>query len=222
MNSLKTYKSFFIWILLIAVFLILWGILPLPEWFQIFSRFMQSLGIWGVVGFSFVYVVGTTFLVPGSVMTVAAGVAYGFWGIPLVLVASSIGSIVPFFIARFFFREKVVAFFKKKPKFDKYAKALETEGLVAITLLRFSPLIPFNLQNYFFGTIHMELWKFSLTTFLAMLPGTLFYIYLGMFGLSDESSLLIIITYFSLEVVSTIVGGWMMRKYVEKDEVVKR
>ncbi len=216
MKFLKQYQSLFMWLAVIALFFVLWAMLPVKLWFEEFGLFMRGLGTWGVIGFSLVFILGTALLVPGSIMTIAAGAAYGYWGFPLVMVASLIGSVIPFLFARLYFREKVTNFFRKKPQFDKYAKALETEGVVAITLIRFSPLIPFNLQNYFFGTLRMGLWKFTVTTILAMLPGTFFYIYLGIFGFAEKTSPFVIAVYFGLEILSTFVGGWMMRKHLKQ------
>jgi hypothetical protein len=41
------------------------------------------------------------------------------------------------------------------------------------------PAIPFNLQNYLYGLTPIRFWPYALTSWLAMLPGTFLYVYLG-------------------------------------------
>jgi uncharacterized membrane protein YdjX (TVP38/TMEM64 family) len=49
-------------------------------------------------------------------------------------------------------------------------------------LLRLSPLIPFNLSNYFYGLTAVKFWPYVLASWIGMLPGTLLYVYLGTVG----------------------------------------
>ncbi|HZW31908.1 MAG TPA: VTT domain-containing protein, partial [Isosphaeraceae bacterium] len=51
-----------------------------------------------------------------------------------------------------------------------------------VALLRLSPLVPFNLQNYLYGLTAIRFWPCVLTSWVAMLPGTVLYVYLGHAG----------------------------------------
>jgi hypothetical protein len=42
--------------------------------------------------------------------------------------------------------------------------------------------VPFNLQNYLYGLTSIRFWPCVLTSWLAMLPGTFMYVYLGYLG----------------------------------------
>ncbi|MEL7336667.1 MAG: VTT domain-containing protein, partial [Planctomycetota bacterium] len=46
-------------------------------------------------------------------------------------------------------------------------------------LLRLSPAIPFNLQNYLFGLTKVRFWPYMAISWIAMMPGTFLYVYLG-------------------------------------------
>ena len=49
-------------------------------------------------------------------------------------------------------------------------------------MLRLSPAVPFNLQNYLYGLTRIGFRPCVLTSWVAMLPGTLMYVYLGHAG----------------------------------------
>lgn len=51
-----------------------------------------------------------------------------------------------------------------------------------IFLLRLSPVVPFNLSNYFYGITAVKFWPYFFASWIGMLPGTLLYVYLGTIG----------------------------------------
>ncbi|MEZ5564487.1 MAG: hypothetical protein R3F24_02775 [Gammaproteobacteria bacterium] len=63
----------------------LYYVLPVKDWTVSFGSRMEERGPWGLLIFALVYVVGIILLVPSSIMTVAAGLAFGVTkGFPLV------------------------------------------------------------------------------------------------------------------------------------------
>jgi len=51
-----------------------------------------------------------------------------------------------------------------------------------IFLLRLSPVIPFNLSNYFYGLTDVKFWPYVLASWIGMMPGTFLYVYIGTAG----------------------------------------
>jgi len=51
--------------------------------------------------------------------------------------------------------------------------------------LRLSPLIPFNLSNYFYGITAVSLKAYVAISAVGMIPGTLLYAYLGAIGKAE-------------------------------------
>lgn len=58
-------------------------------------------------------------------------------------------------------------------------QAIAEGGWKIVALLRLSPAIPFNLQNYLYGLTPVAFWPYVLASWIAMLPGTFMYVYLG-------------------------------------------
>jgi uncharacterized membrane protein YdjX (TVP38/TMEM64 family) len=175
-------------IIALVVF-IAWFFLPLGEWIQSFNDWIDSLGIWGGLVFVAVYIVATILLAPGSVFTVAGGFVFGLaWGFPLVVTAATIGASLAFLIARYLARDRIKEFVARKPRFNAVDRAVSDEGWKVVALLRLSPLVPFNLQNYFFGLTEVKLWHYVLATFFGIIPGALLYLYVGAIGKAAAGS----------------------------------
>jgi uncharacterized membrane protein YdjX (TVP38/TMEM64 family) len=118
-------------------------------------------------------------LVPGSLLTLAAGALFGLWrGTLIVLIAASLGATAAFLIARHVARERVAARVGRDARFAAIDRAIGASGLRIVILLRLSPVVPFNLLNYALGISSVKLRDFLIAC-LAMLPGTLLYVYYG-------------------------------------------
>jgi uncharacterized membrane protein YdjX (TVP38/TMEM64 family) len=168
-------------IFIVAMFLA-WQFLPLEDWIQDFTAWIASLGAWGVIAFGVLYVIATLLLAPGSVMSIAAGVAFGLWGLPLVLVSATTGAAVAFLIARYLAHERVTAALEGHPKFKAIGKAIDEEGWKVVGLVRLSPQIPFAMTNYFFGVTNVGFWPFVMTSAVGVAPATFIYVNLGAMG----------------------------------------
>ena len=161
---------------------VLWYFLPVAEWSEALRTWVESLGILGVVAFAAIYIVGTVLLVPGAPMTIAAGVIFGFWALPLVVASATTSASLAFLIARYFARSRVKALVEKKPVYAAIDEAITEDGWKIVGLVRLSPLVPFSLQNYLFGATEVGFLGYFLATLFGIIPGTLVYVWLGTIG----------------------------------------
>ena len=156
--------------------------LPVAAGLRHVDAWTKGLGWAAPLIFVGLYAVGTVLFVPGSVMTIAAGVLFGLWGIPVVSVGSTLGAALAFLISRYLAREQVKKLVAANPKFRAIDKAVGEQGGRLIGLLRLSPVIPFNLSNYFYGLTNVGFRPYVLASWLGMLPGGCLYVYLGSAG----------------------------------------
>lgn len=195
-----------------------WFLFPVNEWLRSFNEWIKSLGAVGVVIFAVVYILATVMLAPGSPFTIAAGLAYGAWGFPLVLVAATTGAGLVFLVARYLVRDRVNKASKDRPKVKAVEKAVTADGWKIVMLLRLSPVVPFNLQNYFFGVTEIPFWHYVAATFLGIIPGTALYVYLGAIGQAvsgGDSSGTLTWVFFGVGIVATIIVTVMVSKKVK-------
>jgi len=157
--------------------------LPVADWLKGFNEWIKSFGPWGVVFYIGVYAIATVLFVPGWILTVGAGVAFGlFWGTFTALIGATIGATFAFLIARYVARGAVSKRFGKNKKFEAIDNAIGQQGWKMVGLLRLSPLVPFNLSNYLYGLTAIAFVPYFFATLVGMLPGTVLYVYLGTIG----------------------------------------
>lgn len=144
-----------------------------------FAAWVDSLGLWGPVVFILGYAVATVAFIPGSLLTLAAGAIFGLArGTAFVLVGASLGACGAFLVARYVARRAVERKLEGRPRFHSIDRAVGREGLKIVTLLRLSPVFPFNLLNYSLGLTQVRFRDYLLAC-LGMLPGTFLYVYYG-------------------------------------------
>src|SRR6185295_6124938 len=88
------------------------------------------------------------------------------------------GSSLAFLIARYVARRAIERRIAGNPKFAAVDRAVGREGFKIVALLRLSPVFPFNLLNYSLGLTRVSFLQY-LAASIAMLPGTLLYVYYG-------------------------------------------
>jgi uncharacterized membrane protein YdjX (TVP38/TMEM64 family) len=165
-----------------------WWLLPVASWIEAFRVWVAEQGIWGHVIFAAVYAIATVALAPGALLTLAAGVAFGLQGFPTVIIGATIGAALAFLIGRYFARAWVERQIETSRIFLAIDRAVAEDGWKIVGLMRLSPLVPFNLQNYFFGVTKVGFWPYLITTFFGIMPGALLYVWIGSLGAAAGAS----------------------------------
>lgn len=178
----KNWKWIALVLLLIALFFLA-SFLPIAEWLKRFTNWIRHLGLAGAFIFVGAYALGAILFLPGSIFTIAAGLVYGIvGGTAVALAGATLGAALAFLVARYLMRRGIEKFAEKNKRFGAIDKAIGEQGWKIVGLLRLSPLIPFNLSNYFYGVTSIGFWPYVLASCVGMLPGTLLYAYLGAIG----------------------------------------
>ena len=169
-------------VIVIALFVAM-QFLPVQQWLTTFNAWVAHAGVAGIFVFIGVYAVATVLLAPGSILTIGAGFAFGLWkGFLAVSAGATLGASLAFLVARFIARDKIETIAQRNEKFRKLDSAIGQEGARLIFLLRLSPVIPFNLSNYFYGLTAVKFWPYVLASWIGMMPGTFLYVYIGITG----------------------------------------
>jgi pyruvate/2-oxoglutarate dehydrogenase complex dihydrolipoamide dehydrogenase (E3) component/uncharacterized membrane protein YdjX (TVP38/TMEM64 family) len=141
---------------------------------------IRGAGGAGILVFMLAYVLSTVSFLPGSILTLGAGFAYGVGlGTAVVTVGANLGAALAFVLGRTVARRAIAARVESNPRFAAIDRAVGREGLKIVLLTRLSPVFPFNLLNYAFGLTGVSLRHYALGSLIGMLPGTLMYVYLG-------------------------------------------
>ena len=139
-------------------------------------------GWWGPVGFVAGYAALTLAPVPKNVLSIAAGVLFGFGpGLLIVYCAAMLGASAAFWLGRGLGREAVEKF--TGTRVAKVDAVLSRRGFAAVVGVRLVPVLPFTAINYSAGLTAVGWWPYFLGTLVGILPGTLSFLALGAFGL---------------------------------------
>lgn len=149
--------------------------------------FMLAQGMWAPAIYLLVY--GQPLVpLPASVMTVAAGLAFGpVWGTLVAACGATMRACGQFLIARALGREAAAALLRgRAAKLDEKIRA---NGFAAVFLIRLIPsFLPFDVQNYALGCSTVGFSPYVLGTFLGLLPHWLVLVSLG-YSLTDPRRL---------------------------------
>ena len=152
----------------------LFDVIALETW-------VQEAGAAGPLLFMLIYILGTIFFLPGSMLTLAGGALFGpLLGTFYNLTAATLGAIISFVAARYLASDWVER--KTGGRLKQLKLGVENEGWRFVAFVRLVPLFPFNLLNYALGLTRIKLLHYSLATYICMFPGALAYTWLGYVG----------------------------------------
>lgn len=140
---------------------------------------IEGLGAEGAIVFIVIYIVATIAFLPGSILTLGAGVVFGVvQGFIYVSIGATLGATLAFLVGRYGARGWVSKKIEGNQKFKAIDRAIGQEGFKIVLLTRLSPVFPFNLLNYALGVTQVSLRDYFFAS-IGMVPGTLIYVYLG-------------------------------------------
>ena len=153
-----------------------------------FADWIRSHKFLGPILLILGYIVATVAFIPGTILTLGAGWAFQqaysntfiavLIGTLSVWIGAEIGSCIAFLLGKFVLRELSEGLASKYKVTKALDKAIRTEGLKFVLLLRLCPLVPFNAFNYAMGITAVSFFHFALGG-VGMIPGTIVYVFVG-------------------------------------------
>jgi uncharacterized membrane protein YdjX (TVP38/TMEM64 family) len=179
-NKLNSALKVLFWVVLIAALIAAARYFNIQELLKSALDWVTSLGPWRPVPFIVIYILATILFIPGSILTLGAGVLFGVvLGSIYVSIGATIGAAGAFLVGRYLARGWVEKRIKGNPKFEAIDQAVAQEGWKIVGLTRLSPVFPFNLLNYAFSVTQVSLKDYFFSTWIGITPGTVLYVYLG-------------------------------------------
>ena len=152
----------------------------LPEYVRVFRAWVEDVGFYGPVVVAAFYVVSCVLFIPGSLVTIVAGLLFGVvLGTVTVSIGSVAGASAAFMVGRYLARDAIEAKVANNAMFQTIAGAVEKKGFLIVLLTRLSPVFPFNLLNYAFGLTRVSFGHYFFASWIGMFPATVLYVYLG-------------------------------------------
>ena len=173
--------------------------------------------LWALCIYIVLTIIGCVVLaLPGITFAVAAGILFGpFMGIFACLTATTLGAMFAFLVGRFFLKESVKPMLEKNRLLKRLLFSADGKSdMIVLMITRMVPLFPYNLQNFAYGITDIGFWKYSIFTFIFMLPGVSFFT-IGSAGLTAEGDKWkYFLTAGILAVLVTAAGILIQRKFL--------
>lgn len=145
----------------------------------VFAGWVGGLGAWGPMAFVAGYSVAAVFFLPCVLLTITAGALWGLGaGIVYAMLGATGGAALAFVAARTLVRGLVQSYVQKHPRLAAVDRAVETEGVRLMLLLRLSPAVPYVVLNYVLGISRVR-FRDYLIGMAGMIPVAAAYVYAG-------------------------------------------
>ncbi|GIS19890.1 MAG: hypothetical protein CM15mP120_18060 [Pseudomonadota bacterium] len=118
------------------------------------------------------YVMATVLVLPGSLLTLAAGFVWSWLRFCHRVVGQYLGCHVRLLSRALSCASWVAAKLQSQPRFSALDAAVGEQGAVVVLLTRLSPIFPFSLLNYGLGLTQVKLSHYVLASWAGMIPGT--------------------------------------------------
>jgi uncharacterized membrane protein YdjX (TVP38/TMEM64 family) len=163
--------------LIIITFMVLAKVFNLGGRLGELREWILSLGALGPLVYILIYIGAVVLAIPGSIITLMAGVMFGsVLGVATVSVGSTIGASLAFLVSRHIAREAIAQKLADNKKFHHLDRLTKEHGAIIVAITRLVPLFPFNLLNYGFGLTLVPFWTYVFWSWFCMLPGTVLYV----------------------------------------------
>ncbi len=162
--------------------------------------------------------------VPGVTFAIIAGLLFGPWiGTLLCSIAATLGAVFSFIVGRFFLKDSIKPMAIKNKYLKKWLFFENGyDDMFVLMITRLIPIFPYNLQNFAYGTTDMKLSKYTIGTFIFIVPGTAMYT-VGAAGFADEKNRIIYIAVAILiAVVVSIMGYLLKKRYIKTGENIEQ
>ena len=145
---------------------------------QSMKNYICSFGALAPVIYIFMFTVVPLTLFPDFVLAATGGLIFGVWfGTIYTIIGAACGGTISFFISRSYGRGLVEKL--TKGKINCFDDGAQKKGLIFILILRFIPLIPFDIISYGAGLSKIKYKDFILATIIGVIPGVWVYTNLG-------------------------------------------
>ncbi|MGM0166557.1 hypothetical protein IGI39_001517 [Enterococcus sp. AZ135] len=177
---MKKIALFILLLLLVILMAYQFGLVDLLTDITGLRTYLESLGWWGYVIFILLSIIVAVFLLPGQFLAIVGGLAYGgFIGGALTIVGASLGASISFIIGKYIARAYILERFGNDPTFKKIEKGVKENGISFLVFTRLVPVFPFAIQSYAYAMTPMGVKKFSLISFLTMMPASFIYAFMA-------------------------------------------
>lgn len=142
------------------------------------SDFVDNNYVYSIALYLVFTIIGSSVLaLPGVTFAVIASGLFGPWiGSLYCLIGATLGAVLSFLLSRYLLKDSIEELVKKNDKLYNIIFQTDSEKeLLILMITRLLPIFPFNLQNFAYGITNISIVKYTIGTFLFMIPGVVIF-----------------------------------------------
>ena len=143
-------------------------------------NWIDGFGAAAPLVFVAIYAVATVAFLPGTPLSLLAGLVFGpVFGTLWAVIGATIGATLAFLIGRYAARGLVEGWTANNERVRRLDEGVERHGWRMLLVTRLVPVFPFNLQNYAYGITRIGLGTYVLLTAVCIIPGAAVFTFAG-------------------------------------------
>ncbi|WP_455052686.1 TVP38/TMEM64 family protein [Mogibacterium sp.] len=222
-------KSKKLWGFIIAItfIIVISRILGISSWIlsgeamNMLKGLVEEHLILAILIYILVTVISCVFLaLPGITFAIAAGVLFGpILGTISCSISATLGAMLAFLAGRYFLKDSIKPSIEKNKYIKKWLFDESGKNEIFILMVtRLIPVFPYNLQNFAYGITDISFAKYSIWSFVFMLPGTAIYT-VGFASVNDRKNMWLYLLFAACMATIVIgVSAILKRIYISDDE----
>ena len=178
---------------------------------------IDGFGAAAPIVFIAVYAVATVAFLPGTPLSLLAGLVFGpVLGALWAVIGATIGATLAFLVGRYAARSLVEGWTANNERVRKLDEGVERQGWRMLLITRLVPVFPFNLQNYAYGLTKIGLGTYVLLTAVCIVPGAAVFTFAGGSLASAQQNLTRTFIYLGVAAVFlvavSLIPGWIQNR----------
>lgn len=178
---------------------------------------IDGFGVAAPLVFIAIYVVATVAFLPGTPLSLLAGLVFGpVFGALWAVIGATIGATLAFLVGRYAARGLVEGWTANNERVKRLDEGVERQGWRMLLITRLVPVFPFNLQNYAYGITKIGFPTYVLLTAVCVIPGAAVYTFAGGSLASARQDLTRTFVYLGvaavLFVAVSLIPGWIQKR----------
>ena len=177
--------------------------------------YIESFGPAAPLVFILGYAGATVAFLPGTPLTLLAGLAFGpVLGTLYVMIGATTGLTLAFLVARYAARDLVASWVRDNERLSRLDGEVGRQGWRILVVTRLVPLFPFNLQNYAYGLTRIGLGTYVLVSAICISPGVVAYTFAGGSVTSGNLTRTFVLLGIAavIFVLLSLIPGWLRRR----------
>lgn len=224
---MKKFKKILIFLTILTIGLFLnrkfqWDTYLLnPNNFEKINIFVDNHYFLSFLIYQFFTIVGSSVLaIPGVTFAIVASGMFGPWlGSLYCVIGATMGALISYLLSKYLLKDTIKNVVKKNERLHHILYQMDpNKEMLILMMTRLLPIFPFNLQNFAYGITGISTSRYTIGTFIFMIPGIVLFS-IGTDGIINKDSRHLMFLIATIILIFTIIISLFLYKKYKSLEI---